>query len=103
MKNDPCAGYIQLVFFDDATNEVITLGGAGFMSEHDHADAWAAVPEFVGESSFMADLMNANQDITEDRRISAETCEMILGKSVAELIAAGRKSLTEDLARTCLK
>lgn len=103
MENEPCVGYIQFVFFDDSANEVIILGGAGFMSEHEHADAWAAVPEFVDESSFMADLMNTDQDISEDRRISAETCEAILGKPIAELIATGRKSLTEDLARTCLK
>lgn len=98
MKNGQCVGYIQLVFFDDATNEVITLGGAGFVSKNEDANAWAAIPEFVGESSFMADRMNATRDITEDRRVSAETCEALLGKPIAELIAAGRKTLAEELA-----
>jgi hypothetical protein len=54
-----CAGYIQLVFFDDTTGETVTLGGAGFLTKAEDDAA------FAGESSFMADRLDANRDIVE--------------------------------------
>jgi hypothetical protein len=60
-----CAGYIQLVFFDDTTGETVTLGGAGFLTKAEDDAAWANVAAFAGESSFMADRLDANRDIVE--------------------------------------
>jgi len=95
---EKCAGYIQLVFFDDTTNETVTLGGAGFVTKEEDDAAWANVPAFEGESSFMADRMDANRDIVDDKPVSAETCERLTGKPIAQLIADGRAKLTADLA-----
>lgn len=92
MNTSP-VGYIQLVFFDDTTNEVIILGGAGFDTHEKDDAAWAAVPIFSGTTSFQADRLDADQDITEDRPVSAETCEKYLGKPIAALIDQGRKAL----------
>lgn len=94
----PTVGYIQFVFFDDAINETIILGGAGFDTPENDATAWDAVPQFAGTTSFQADRMDAICDITNDRPVSAETCEHFLGKPIAILINEGRKALAEELA-----
>lgn len=95
---EKCAGYIQLVFFDDTTNETVTLGGAGFLTKEEDDAAWANIPAFTGESSFMADRMDANRDIVDDKPVSAETCERLTGKPIAQLIADGRAKLVAELA-----
>lgn len=95
-----CAGYIQLVFFDALSGEVVILGGAGFLTLEEAETAWNTVPEFQGvDSSFMADRMDSDRNITEDRVISAETCQTLLGQPIAKLIAVGRAKLALDVAR----
>lgn len=88
-ESQSCAGYIQLVFFDDTTGETVKLGGAGFLTKADDDAAWANVPTFAGESSFMADRLDANHDIVDDKAVSAETCERLTGKPIQTLIAEG--------------
>ncbi len=85
-----CAGHIQLVFFDDATDETVTLGGAGFLTKEEDDAAWANIPIFSGESRFMADRMDADLSIVDNKIVSAETCERLTGKPIAQLIADGR-------------
>ncbi|MEY2153066.1 hypothetical protein AB7849_19330 [Rhodanobacter sp. 115] len=86
-----CAGFIQLVFFDDRSNEALILGGAGFLTSDEWEAAWAAVPGFNGHSAFMADKMDANRDILTDRTVSAETCTKLLGAPIDVLINRARK------------
>jgi len=96
-KQPEPAGFIQLVFFDDATGEVVTLGGAGCLSVEEDAAAWSNVKAFDGESSFQADRLDANRDIYDERRVSAQTCEALTGKPIATLIAEGRAALAAEL------
>ncbi len=93
-----CVGYIQLVFFDDTTGETVTLGGAGFLTKADDDAAWASVPTFNGNSSFMADRLDSNGDIVDDKAVSAETCELLTGKPIQTLIEEGRAALAAELA-----
>lgn len=85
---------IRLVFADDKMNGVTTIGGAGWPSKPEQAKAWAAIPELQagGLSEFLADLLDEHGDILEDKPVSAETCEALMGKPIAELIEAGRRS-----------
>lgn len=98
-----CAGYIQLVFFDDTTGEAVTLGGAGFLTKDEDDAAWANVSTFAGESSFMADRLDANRDIVDEKAVSAETCELLTGKPIQTLIAEGRAALAAELASYSLR
>ena len=98
MSEEKCAGSIQLVFFDDTTGEVVTIGGAGFLTEEEHAAAWDNIPVFEGESSFMADRVDASGDIVADKVVSAETCEVLMMNPIANLIAEGRAKLQAELA-----
>lgn len=94
-----CVGYIQLVYADTASNQVITLGGAGFTTRAEDDAAWANVPAFNGQTNLMADRMDANYDILDDKPVSVETCERLMGKPVDQLIAAGRAKLAVELAQ----
>lgn len=96
-KQPKLVGFIQLVFFDDATGEVVTLGSAGFLSVEEDAAAWSNVKAFDGESSFQVDRLDANRDIYDERRVSAQTCEALTGKPIATLIAEGRAALAAEM------
>lgn len=98
MTNEPCAGYIQLTFFDDTTGEAVVIGGAGFLTCAEDVAAWANVAAFDGSSSFQADRLDAQGDIVDDKTVSSETCERLMGRPIAALIADGRAKLVAELA-----
>lgn len=95
---EKCVGYIGLVFFDDKSGEAVTIGGAGFISAEEFEQAWANVPTFGGPSSFMADRMDHQGDIVDDKTVDVVTCEKLMGKSITTLIAEGRAKLAAELA-----
>lgn len=94
---EKCAGYISLIFFDDTTGEAVTIGGAGFVTAAALKDAWGNIQEFPGQSSFQADLQDDQHDIIDERTISAETCEILTGKPIAELVIEGRQRLQDEI------
>lgn len=85
-----CVGFIELQFFDVSRNEIISLGGAGFTTRAEWEYAWKDIPEFEGESLFMADCVNEAADISDEKRVDFETCERLLQRPIGELINAGR-------------
>ncbi|UIE45344.1 hypothetical protein FICKIIDM_04495 (plasmid) [Xanthomonas citri pv. punicae] len=46
---------------------------------------------------YIADLMDSNGDIIDDKQVSAETCESLMGLPIAQLIAEGRAKLAAEL------
>ena len=94
---EQCVGFIQLVFFDKKTGEVVNLGGAGFISSEEDEAAWNDVPIFDGQSLFMADRLNSDRDIIDDKVVSAETCERLAGKPIDVLIEEGRIKLAGQM------
>lgn len=101
-ETESCAGYIALMFIDDSNNECITIGGAGFLAVSERDQSWATIPTFSGlpeHTNFMADLKDADGDIIEDKYVSAETCERLMGQPIQELIAHGRKTLNKEYAQ----
>lgn len=98
ITEEKCAGYISLVFFDDTSNEVVTLGGAGFLTAEDVEAHWCDLVPFDGASSFQADRQDAQGDIIDEKAVSAEECERLVGKPIATLIAEGRAKLAAELA-----
>lgn len=85
---------IRIVFSDDLMNGVTTIGGAGWLTQEEQEAAWAAIPD-LGEgssSAFLADFIDENGDIVKDKRISAETCEALMGKPISVLIEEGREN-----------
>ena len=97
-QQEPCAGFISLVYFDDALGESVTIGGAGFLTEQAFREAWANVPEFGGPSSFQADHLDSQGDIVNEKTVSPVTCEALTGKPITTLIIEGRAKLAIELA-----
>lgn len=95
-QNKQCASYIELQFFDGSKNQVVSLGGAGFRTTEEGDAAWANIPVFPGETAFMADRLDTDENIVEEKPIGAEICEQLLGRSIAVLIAEGRARLKES-------
>jgi hypothetical protein len=94
----PSVGFIQLVYFGDSSGEVLTLGGAGFITKSEFNAAWAALPSAIDESDFMADRMDAQCDIVDVRRVSKSTVESLLGKPLAALVKAAKSRLAKEKA-----
>lgn len=95
---EKCAGFIQLMFFDDKSNEGITIGGAGFLTASELGASWDNLPTFNGKSSFQADRLDAQGDIVDEKTVDVVTCEMLMGKPITTLIADGRAKLAAELA-----
>ncbi len=84
-------GFIDLHFLDNTTNQIILIGGASFISEDEFATAWDRIPVFEGlKSSFVADRVDADGNILDDKDVSAEVCEHLTGRSISQLIEDGR-------------
>jgi hypothetical protein len=83
---------------EDKSGEAVTIGGAGFLTAAEFDEAWVAVPAFAGPSSFMADRMDYQGDIVDDKTVSVVTCERLMGKPITTLIAEGRAKLEAELA-----
>lgn len=81
---------IRLIFADD--QGVTPIGGAAWLTKEDQAKAWAALPKLheQHDTSFFAELLDVDDDVLEDMPVSAETCERLMSKPIAELIAEGR-------------
>lgn len=91
-------GYIELSFFDSASDQVICIGGAGFDAQKALDEAWGNVPKSDSETDFMADRRDVEDDIVDEKPVTAQTCEQLMGKPIAVLIAEGRARLEQTIA-----
>jgi hypothetical protein len=97
-SREKCVGFIQLQFIDEKLNQIVSLGGAGFETQEELDAFWASIPTFQGHTTFMADLLDAERDIVDDKPISAEACEALMKKPISVLIEEGRAELMAYLA-----
>ncbi|WP_210499472.1 hypothetical protein [Vibrio crassostreae] len=89
------AGTIMFIMTDPTTNEILELGGAEFTSQADMENAWAGIPEFEGHSEFVADLMDVEGSIIDDKSVDAETICARLRAPIQSLIEKARKANKE--------
>ena len=84
---------IRLIFADDSMNGVTPIGGAAWTTQEEQLKAWAAIPALAKphDSSFLAELLDENDEIVDDMHVSAETCARLMGKPIDEFISEGRK------------
>lgn len=97
-RSETSVGFIQIHFMDERINQVVRLGGAGFDDDKALDAAWKSIPAFEGHTVFMADRLDANHDIIDDKPVSAETCSALLKKPINVLIEEGRFQLQAYLA-----
>jgi hypothetical protein len=72
----------------------VVRGGAGFISAEEDEAAWNNVKAFDSGSNFQADRLDAERDMYEERRVSAQTCEAVTGaKAAVEIIFRDERKL----------
>lgn len=85
---------IAITFADEENNGFVTLGGAGWESQALWEARWAQVPVSpLGDkdpSNLIADKLDQSGDQVDEKFITAETAEYLLGRPLAELIAEGQ-------------
>ncbi|HBO8163347.1 hypothetical protein FA101_20665 [Pseudomonas aeruginosa] len=93
-KEKKTAWCIAITFADEENNGFVTLGGAGWESQTEWESQWAQLPESpLGEqdpANLIADKLDQDGDRIDEKFITAETAEYLLGRPLAELIAEGR-------------
>lgn len=85
---------IRLTFVDDLKEGFTKIGAAAWPTKDEQAHRWAAIPALApgDDSDFIAELIDDDGwTIAEEKRVSAETCEALMGESIQRLIEAGRK------------
>lgn len=85
---------IRLTFVDDLKNGFTKIGAAAWLSKAEQEKHWSIIPALPvsDDSDFIAELIDVDQwTINEEKRVSAETCEALMGKSIQQLIEDGRK------------
>ncbi|HBO2935357.1 TPA: hypothetical protein L4R50_000353 [Pseudomonas aeruginosa] len=82
---------IAITFADKERNSFITLGGAGWQSKAEWDAQWAALPAstlgYDDPASLIADKLDQDDDLIDDKPITAATAEMLLRRPITELIA----------------
>jgi len=85
-------GRIQLVYSNDAANEVVIVGGAGFRTKDEMDASWNSIPAHVyveGEPWCIADYCSPGGDVTRDKQVSPQTCAALMGRPFKQLVAEG--------------
>ena len=88
-------GSIRLVYLDEARMQLLHLKNLPFETLALRDLAWQRVSEVSDIGGFMADLLNADGHVEDERYISAETCSTLAEISVLHLVADGRVRLAE--------
>lgn len=79
---------IAINFCDEERNRFVELGGAAWETQQERDSSWDSIPVASDDSArCIADKLDENDDIVEDRSVSAETVESLLGKPISQLIA----------------
>lgn len=90
------AGMIVFTFADVRANEFIDLAAFTFKTTEALQAHWEKVPVAgTKDTAFIADIYNGDNDLVDDRPVTAETIEAISGRCIADLIAEGRKALND--------
>ncbi|HHL3045707.1 TPA: hypothetical protein ACQ49P_005744 [Pseudomonas aeruginosa] len=85
---------IAITFADEENNGFVTLGGAGWESKSEWEARWVQVRVSpLGDqdpANLIADKLDRDGDRVDEKFITAETAEYLLGRPLVELIAEGR-------------
>ena len=78
---------IAITYRDDENNRLIELGGAAWETQQEWDNAWDNIPVARDDlACCIADKIDGNDDIVEDRIVDRETVETLLGKPISQLI-----------------
>ena len=81
---------LKVVFCDSENNQLLTLGGAAWMTKRERDANFSAIPASRAESPYIVDVENGD-GIVDDRLIDEKTVERLLGRPVSALIMEARE------------
>lgn len=94
MQSEKPMWAIAITLCDAEKNGFVTLGGAGWHDRDEWNRQWAAIPESPlgadDPAMLTADKIDDADDRVDERFITAETAERLLGRPLVELVAEGR-------------
>lgn len=91
--NEANVSFLQLVYSDDANNEVVNLACAMFDTETDLLMAWNSIPKYNGPEDgiwLAVDLYDEDADLIDTRRISQQLCEELAQEPLPMMIDRGK-------------
>jgi hypothetical protein len=84
---------IRITFHDEESNRLLTLGGAAWEAEDEWKHEWNASPVARDDSSrCLADKIDGNGDLVNDRDVSVRFVEALLDAPISQLIEEARQA-----------
>lgn len=87
--------YLQITFADEKFNGFAVCGGVGIESKDEWERQWHDIPASpLGDKdpcSLLLDKMSPDLEFIEEKFITKETAERLLGKPYEQIIADGRR------------
>ncbi|WP_210499474.1 hypothetical protein [Vibrio crassostreae] len=80
---------------DSFASKMLTLGGADFTSQAKMEEIWSQPPELSrnrGSSEFVADLIDHEGAVIDDKVVEAEVVSMCLREPIESIICDARKA-----------
>ncbi|MBY8968781.1 hypothetical protein J1G33_00070 [Pseudomonas sp. P867] len=94
---------MAITFADEENNGFVTLGGAGWETQTEWEQQWQDIfLSRLGDadpSTLFADKLDQDGDQIDEKRVTAETVERLLGRPLDELIAEGRAKTPFTMAQ----
>lgn len=84
---------IAITYGDEENNQLLTLGGAAWCSQREWNNEWDRIPANGGQSRYIADKVDEDDDIVDDRYVDRETVEALLSESIEQLIEKARECI----------
>jgi hypothetical protein len=73
--------FMEITLADETRHEIRSLGGAGYLTKREALRSWGAIPS-SSPSELVLDLIDPKGDIVDDKYISRDTAETLLGRAV---------------------
>ena len=81
---------LGVTFCDAENNQFLSLGGAAWKTKRERDRNFAMIPVSITDSPFIVDVEN-DDGIIDDRMITKETVEGLIGRPVSQLIEESRQ------------
>lgn len=86
---------LEITFCDEANNQFLSLGGAEWDTKRERDVNLRTIPRSGRDFNLILDICSP-RGIEDDRLISPETAERLMGKPLPVLIEAARAALTDS-------
>lgn len=87
--------YLQITYADKEFNGFAECGGAGFKTQEEWEQQWSTIPESPlkdkDPDGLILDKLDTGMQRVDEKFITRQTAEQLLGKGYDQIIAEGRE------------